>query len=89
MGYASQTNSEQVHLQEKVQQALVKLASANLLTEPQLAASILRQPESASRIGAIFVQANSGVSVESTDAAIDAALTNATTIAALKAHFGI
>lgn len=93
MGYAAQTVSARGHLEDKVAQALLVraeplLTSANANTK-SLAFSIMKNPDAAARIVVRAASAFVGLTVESTDVDIDAALQDAQVVAAVQAHFGI
>lgn len=90
MGYALNAPSAYTHLTEKVAQAVTKIAEGQLGGPNQTMAEAIIQNHARS-IAAItlFLQSTAGVTVESTDAAIDAAIATPSALNFMKAFYGI
>lgn len=93
MGYASQVDSADLHLQEKVGQAILSaieplLNSANSELKA-LARAIAQNPVRVVRIVTQQIAQSNSITVESTDAQIDAAVGATETVDLMKAHFNI
>lgn len=92
MGYASQTQSEQQHLRDKLELSILKqiapLVGGGGANAP-LAEAIVARPEKGINVLLRKVQVVDGISVESTDAELDTSVLSASSVAVLKQIYGV
>lgn len=93
MGYAIQVDSADLHLREKVGQAILAaieplLNSANADLKA-LARAIAQNPTRVVQIVTQQISQSNSITVESTDAQIDTAVGATSTVDLMKAHFNI
>ncbi len=92
MGYASQTQSEQQHLREKLELSVLKTISPLVGgggPNAPLAEAFVSRPEKGINVLLRKVQVVDGISVDSTDAELDSAVLSSSSVAVLKQIYGV